>query len=84
MPSAAAPIISPCSAMRFLSRQVICRIGSMPAPMQDRRGRQRAHMGAGAGAVGDVDRIGEPAERRRLAQEVLRVAGHAAGRPPRS
>ena len=33
-------------------------------------------MGAGAGAVGDVDRIGEPAQRRRLAQEVLRVAGH--------
>ena len=32
MPSAAAPIISLCSAMRFLSRQVICKIGSMPAP----------------------------------------------------
>src|SRR5580704_11306833 len=33
MPSAAAPIISLCRAMRFLSRQVICRIGSMPAPI---------------------------------------------------
>src|ERR1700728_3982904 len=32
MPSAAAPIISLCSAMRFLSRQVICRIGSLAAP----------------------------------------------------
>ena len=31
MPSAAAPIISLCKASRFLSRQVICRIGSMPA-----------------------------------------------------
>src|SRR5215471_5141519 len=31
MPSAAAPKISLCSANRFLSRQVICRMGSMPA-----------------------------------------------------
>src|SRR6516165_2322991 len=34
MPSAAAPISSPCKAMRFLSRQVSCRIGSMPASIR--------------------------------------------------
>ena len=47
----------------------------MPASMQDVRGGERAHMGAGAGAVGDVDRVGEAPERGRLAQQVLRVAG---------
>ena len=46
---------------------------------KDRRGRERAHVGAGAGAVGDIDRIGEPAQRRRLAQQVLRVAGDRRG-----
>ena len=34
MPSAAAPINSPCSARRFRSRQVICRIGSISAPIR--------------------------------------------------
>ena len=42
-------------------------------------GRERAHMGAGAGAIGEIDRIGEPAQRRRLAQQVLRVAGDRRG-----
>ena len=50
----------------------------MPAPMR-MRPRPARHMGAGAGAVGDVDRVGEPAQRRRLAQQVLRVAGHRRG-----
>ena len=31
--------------------------------------------GAGAGAVGDVDGIGQPAQRPRLAQQVVGVAG---------
>ncbi len=40
----------------------------------EQRGRDRGgHMGAGAGAVGDVDGIGEPAQRLGLAEEVLRV-----------
>ena len=51
----------------------------MPALDQDRRGGERRHMGAGAGAVGDVDRVGEPAQRGGLAQQVLRVAGHRRG-----
>ena len=51
----------------------------MPAPMRIAAAAERPHMGAGAGAVGDVDRIGEPAERRRLADEVLRVAGQRRG-----
>ena len=36
-------------------------------------------MGAGAGAVGNVDRVGEPAQRGGLAQQVLRVEGHRRG-----
>jgi hypothetical protein len=32
-------------------------------------------MRAGAGAVGDVDRVREPGERQRLAQQILRLAG---------
>ena len=46
----------------------------MPAAEQDRGGRGRAHMGARAGAVGDVDRVGEALERQRLGQEVVGVA----------
>ena len=46
---------------------------------QERRRGERAHVGAGAGAIGDIDRVGEPAQRRRLAQQILRVAGHRRG-----
>ena len=46
---------------------------------EDYRGRQRGHMGAGAGTVGDIDRIGEAAQRGCLAQQVLRVAGDRRG-----
>ena len=52
--------------MRLRSRQVNCRIGSMPAADQHGGGDRRAHMGAGAGAVGDVDGVGQPAQRQRL------------------
>ena len=40
MPSAAAPISSPCSAMRLRSRQVSWRIGSIPRPPQRARRRR--------------------------------------------
>ena len=46
---------------------------------EDGGGRKRRHMGAGAGAVGDVDRVGEPLQRRRLAAQVLRVGRHRRG-----
>ncbi len=36
-------------------------------------------MGTGAGAIGDVDRVGDVLERRRFAQKVLRIAGHRRG-----
>ena len=74
MPSAAAPISSLCSAMRFLSRQVSWRIGSTPAADQKGRRGERAHMGARAGAVGDIDRIGHALERLGLAQQVAGIA----------
>src|ERR1700685_202969 len=69
-PSAAAPIISLCSAIRFLSRQVICRIGSIPLPVG---------VGGGAGAVGHVHRVGETLQRCRLAAQVLWVGRHRRG-----
>ena len=43
----------------------------MPAATSMRGGDRRAHMGAGAGAVGDVDGVREPAQRQRLLQQVL-------------
>ena len=73
-PVAAAPIRSPCSAMRLRSRQVNCRIGSMPSRTSMRGRDRRREVRAGAGAVGDVDGVGEAAQRQRLAHEVVGVA----------
>ena len=76
MPSAAAPISSLCSAMRFLSRQVSWSTGSMPASSRRLGCGKRGHMGAGAGAVGDIDGVGQAFEAGRLAQEFLPVERH--------
>ena len=45
----------------------------MPSRASRDGGRERAHVRAGAGAVGDVDRVGEAFERPRLAQQILRI-----------
>ena len=58
-----------CSAMRLRSRQVSCRIGSMPGLDQHGGRRHRAEMRPRAGAVGDVDGVGQALERRRLGQQ---------------
>ena len=75
MPSAAAPIRSLCSAMRLRSRQVNLQDRLDAGPEEDRRRGERAHMRPRAGAVGQVDRVGEPAQRQRLGEQVLRVTG---------
>ena len=46
-----------------------------PVLLKDRRGRHRAKMGARAGAVGDIHRVGETLERQRLVEQILRLAG---------
>ena len=46
----------------------------MPFCCQDRGRRGRPHVGARAGAVGDVDRVGERAQRQRLPEQIVRVA----------
>ena len=64
--------------MRLRSRQVSCRIGSIPFAREHRGRDRRRHMGAGAGAVGDVDGIGQAAQRQRLAP-ADRAASHETG-----
>ena len=44
--------------------------------LKDRGGCERAEMRTCAGAVGDVDRVGEVLQRQRLVEQILRVAGH--------
>ena len=46
----------------------------MPCASQQSSRGQRAEMRARAGAVGDIDRVGEALERQRLVEEVLRIA----------
>ena len=47
-----------------------------PGADQQRRRRKGAHMGAGAGAVGDVDGVRKAAQRQRLGDEIIGIAGH--------
>jgi hypothetical protein len=47
-----------------------------PGTDQQRRRRQGAHMGAGAGPIGDVDGIRQAAQRQRLCGEVIGIARH--------
>ena len=47
----------------------------MPARDQHGGGDRRAHMGARAGAVGEVDGVREPAQRQRLRHQIVAVAG---------
>ena len=42
-------------------------------PEEERRRGKRAHVRPRAGAVGQIDRVGEPAQRQRLGEQVLRV-----------
>jgi hypothetical protein len=39
-------------------------------------GDRRAHMGAGAGPVGEVDGVSDAAQRQRLAHQIVAVARH--------
>lgn len=47
-----------------------------PGLQQKRCRRQRPHVGARAGSIGDVDRIRQALKGRRLADQIARVAGH--------
>ena len=76
MPDAAAPSRSLCSAMRLRSRQVSCRIGSIPCSTSIAAARDGAEMRPRTGAVGDVDRIGKALQWQRLCQEFGTVGGH--------
>src|SRR3954452_17815035 len=83
MPSAAAPRMSPCSARRLRSRQVIWKIGSMPlCPRECAMGGLEggalgpaAAVAFGAGAVGEVDGARQAFQRHRAPQELRRVGG---------
>ena len=66
---ASAPMRSLCSAMRLRSRQVICRIGSMPFCNRKCAAADARKMRLGAGAVGDVDRGRDALERQRAGDE---------------
>ena len=76
MPSAAAAISSLCSAMRLRSRQVSCRIGSMPSWIRIAAAATEPMVRSRAGAVGDVDGIGQALQRRGLGHQVGGVAGN--------
>ena len=84
MPSAAAPIN-----LALQRDAVLVAAGDLQDRLDARAdeqggGRKRAHMGAGAGAVGDIDRVGEALERRRLAQQIVRRRRTPAARVRRS
>ena len=76
MPSAAAPISSLCSAMRFLSRQVSWSTGSTPAPRRRLAAASAAICARAPAPSVTLTASARPLSAARLAQEFLPVERH--------
>jgi hypothetical protein len=73
MPSAAAPRMSPCSASRLRSRQVILEDRLDAALHEEVRGGEAGEVHLCAGTVGDVDRGGKALQRQGAPEELGRI-----------